>query len=65
MVYTMIVLPSIVATYEDMYKKSLEQSLLAIYWSAMNGIGRTFEMRIRSPHLALDDNFLTGLMVPH
>jgi hypothetical protein len=89
----MIVLPSIVATWENIYVRSLEQSLLAIYWSAMywkcslslcvgsqpsgsdhlvwiappdmNGIGRTFERRIRSPCLALDNNFLMALTVPH
>jgi hypothetical protein len=33
MVYIMIVLPSIDATWENMYIRSLKQSLLAIYWS--------------------------------
>jgi hypothetical protein len=31
----------------------------------MNGIGWTFERRVRSPCLALDDNCLTVLTVPH
>jgi hypothetical protein len=35
MVYIVIVLPSIMATCENMYRRSLEQSLFAIYWSAM------------------------------
>jgi hypothetical protein len=34
MVYIMIVLLSIIVTCENMYIRSLKQSLLVIYWSA-------------------------------